>query len=77
MPTGQRMAKRVLDKAAADCRGRTLPSQEDAMGLDTLVNMIAAAGLHIEMRIAEAVTALIGGDHEPTDTGHSSRDRHC
>ena len=26
----------------------------DLFGLDTLVNMVVAAGLHVEMRIAEA-----------------------
>jgi predicted XRE-type DNA-binding protein len=29
----------------------------DLFGLDTLVNMAAAAGLHVEMRIAEAASA--------------------
>jgi len=56
------MSKKRFDKSeAAKLLGVTQPRISDLMrgkielfGLDTLVNMIGAAGLHVEMRISNA-----------------------
>jgi hypothetical protein len=49
-PRGSRPAIR-RDAAA---RSDLMRGEIDLFGLDTLVNMAVAAGLHVEMRIAEA-----------------------
>jgi predicted XRE-type DNA-binding protein len=55
------IARTGLSQSEAKLLGVTQPRISDLMrgkielfGLDTLVNMIGAAGLHVEMRISDA-----------------------